>query len=417
MKTLLLSKLVAALLLVSGISYSQTTGLIFKNAQRISGSNNQVGAVYLFKGVKAGVNAKIKIDSLVGGAQVNKIDDDAGGLGYLNAWQPEVKIPSGTGNPYALFTVSFEDSITGLPKLMTSIEATAVDLDGNLALKEMMEINMGGGTASFMSLTLDISVVQMLLSKFKGVNVLGIERNGIDTSALGNMFTVTRGNITSYSVKIGATTLLANTANRQYSVYMKGFAYSNPTTLPIKFHTFTATMNGESKVDLKWTTASEINVSHFVIEKSLDGKNWDDAGVVFAYGNSHDQTDYAFVDNINSTKAAVIYYRICSVDNDQHFKHSVTRVIRIGKQEESTITLRAYPNPVTSELRVTIPSNWQNKKVVYELFHANGQIARKIEAGRSSQTENLNVNGLAAGLYIVKVSCDGEVAEQRIVKK
>jgi hypothetical protein len=416
MKTLLFSNLVAALLLLTSNAYSQTPGLVFKDQQLISGTNNQQGAVYLFKGVKAGVNATVRIDSLIGGAQVTKLDDNTGGLGYLNAWQPEIFIPAGTGSPYVLFTVNFIDSLTGLPKLMSSVEATAVDVDGNLFLKETVEINMGGGTASFMSLTLDISVIQLLFSKFKGQNLLGIERTNIDTSALGNMFTVTRGNINTYSVKIGANTLLSGSANRQYSLYMKGFTYTNPTTLPIKFHTFTATMNGDSKVDLKWTTASEINVSHFVIEKSLDGKNYGDAGIVFAYGNSHDQTDYAFVDNINGSKAGVIYYKIRSVDNDEHYKHSVTRVIRVGKEEENTISLRAYPNPVTSELRVTIPSKWQNKNVVYELYHSNGQMARKIETARSSQTENLNVNGLASGLYIVKVSCEGEIAQQKIIK-
>nr|WP_287424193.1 hypothetical protein [Candidatus Brachybacter algidus] len=49
-------------------------------------------------------------------------------------------------------------------------------------------------------------------------------------------------------------------------------------TLPVKLTAFTAILNN-NKVDLKWTTASEVNVSHFVVEKSTDGINYSDAGM------------------------------------------------------------------------------------------------------------------------------------------
>jgi hypothetical protein len=205
---------------------------------------------------------------------------------------------------------------------------------------------------------------------------------------------------------------------RLFSFYSKAFVYPINQTLPVKMESFTATlsMNGKN-ADLRWVTASEINVSHFVVEKSTDGTNYNDAGIVFANGNTTDKATYNFADNLAAIQSGIVYYRLRSVDADGKAQYSETRIIRLSKQADNNITIVTYPNPVTNELRVTIPSNWQNKKVTYELFSANGQSAKKTENASSNQTETLNVNILAPGFYIVRVTCNGETAHQKIIKK
>jgi hypothetical protein len=193
--------------------------------------------------------------------------------------------------------------------------------------------------------------------------------------------------------------------------------YSSPIILPVKLVSFSAILNNDV-VDLKWTTSSEKNVSHFEVEKSLDGKNYENSGIVFAYGNSAATLNYALTDkNININQAAVIYYRLRSVDHDGSSELSIIRSIRITKTADKGISIAAYPNPVTTELRVTIPANWQGKKVSYELFNNNGQAVVKEIATASSQTEALNVSHLSRGFYIAKITCNGEVAQQKIVKQ
>lgn len=66
-------------------------------------------------------------------------------------------------------------------------------------------------------------------------------------------------------------------------------------------------------VELKWTTASEVNNDYFIIEKSMDGFNFKVIGQVDGAGNSTVVNEYGFIDqggNSNST----IYYRIVDVD-------------------------------------------------------------------------------------------------------
>ena len=186
--------------------------------------------------------------------------------------------------------------------------------------------------------------------------------------------------------------------------------------LPVQLKYFTAQLNNNN-VDLKWVTSTEISTSHFVIEKSFDGSHFTDAGTVFAFGNTTEEKDYNFTDYINGSQDAVIFYRLRSVDVDGRFDYSATRIIRIGKQTEQAITILTYPNPVSNELRVTLPNDWQNKKVIFEIYNINGQVSKRTENTNSGQTETLNVTNLARGFYLVRASCEGQTAQQKIVKQ
>lgn len=397
-----------------------SSGLKFNNPrlETSSSTNLKKGAIYLFEDVMPNVDARLKIDSLVGNAKVTKIDDNTTGLGYKDALQPEIESGNIIGSSYAVFTISFYVANTNTPAYLQQVNATALDIDGNLTLKEFAEIRMGtGGVAKYMSTTLDISLLDMLLGKFRGTNLLGIERNGIDTTSMGNMFTAVNKNISSFTIKYGTNTLLPTNDTRQFSMYMKGFSYPSQVTLPVDIISFNAMLEGTNKVNLAWITSTEKNVSHYVVERSFDGKEFSQAGIVFSFGNTQDKMTYKFTDKVSSATGSVVYYRIRTVNIDEKQQISIIRLIRFEKENASKIAVTTYPNPVTSDLRVTIPANWQNKKVSYELIANNGRLTFRAESGNSSQTETINVSNLTAGVYMVKVTCNGETAMQKIVKQ
>jgi hypothetical protein len=215
-----------------------------------------------------------------------------------------------------------------------------------------------------------------------------------------------------YIVNPGGSAAAGSNFENNYNI---DFGYTS-TPLPITLVSFTAQLNAENTVNLKWTTVTEINVSHFEIEKSMDGINFTKAGTVSAKGNSTDVTNYTLTDKINTDQAVLIYYRLRSVDIDGKSQLSSTRIIRMNKQSEQAISIVTYPNPVSNEVRITIPANWQNKKVVYEIFNASGKMAKRVETAGSSQTETINVSSLSAGFYIVRVSFEGQTAHQKIIK-
>ncbi len=382
----------------------------------VSGTDLLVGATYKYEGVAPGIDAIVKIDSLVGGATVTKVDDNTGGLGYVEAFQPEVKPGPFAGASYAVFTVSYRITGSAVPHQMITFTLTAVDIDGNATMKEFDELGMGAGAVATYSNPSDFAVTQVNPGAFRGTNTAGVERTGIDTTSAINMLTVSNSNISSFTLKLGTTKTNTTQTVRQYGIYMKGFPYPN-LTLPVKLISFTATLNGkQDKSNLNWTTASEINVRHFEVERSLDGNNFNQVGLVFAAGNSDSKLDYSYTDDLSNVAGSIIYYRLKMVDNDGKSTYSNVRMVRIGKQNDKLITINTFPNPVSSELRVTIPNTWQNKKVNYEVYANNGQIMYRSEAAAASQTETINVGRLAPGFYIVKVSHNGETAQQKIIK-
>lgn len=191
----------------------------------------------------------------------------------------------------------------------------------------------------------------------------------------------------------------------------------NAQQLPAKLVSFNVNLNHQqTKVNLTWTTDEELNVSHFVIERSTDGQHFSKHVTVFANVNTGIKNEYIFSDSLNSLTSVVIYYRLRTVNKNGSFQLSKIRFIRLNKKTENTITILTYPNPVTNELKVTIPANWQNKKVNYELFRVNGQSVKNIENVNSSQIENINVSDLQPGMYFVRVSCEGQIAQQKLIK-
>jgi hypothetical protein len=346
------------------------------------------------------------------------LDDNANGSGFTEGFQPQITSGAVIGESYAKLKFEYFVSGTTDTASVADITLTALDIDGTSTYKEFNEIDLGpGATANYVMGSPGINLIQTGPGAFRGINSNGMTINGVDTTAKYHMFTVTNKDVSSFTVKVGIVNTQAIATYRLFSFYSKAFVYPAMGTLPVKMESFTATLNSSrTNVELKWVTASEINVSHFVVERSTNGSDFSDAGMVFAYGSTSEKATYNFPDNINAIQSDIIYYRLRTVDNDGQTKYSETRIIRIGKPGND-IKLMTYPNPVSSELRITIPAAWQNKRAVYEVIAANGQVAKRLDRANTSQTENINVSSLAPGFYIVKVSCDNQSVQQRIVKQ
>ena len=410
-------------------AHGQNQELVFKgsswdNSSPASGTD---GAKYRFPSIKTGVDAIVKIN----GRSDNKVKlstIDLTSSGYDNAFQPEIEYNNGSANSsvtwWMEFEITFVNSGNTTPVAVNNYKVTSLDIDGdNNRLHEWVAYYAPNSytletptflTASNFTQTVNGNTTTVG-KKFDGPTTSYVL--GVDTATKSIMTTLTYSSASVMKVRIGATTTGSSSqTTRMFSSWFKTFAFSSPITLPVKLAAFSAMLNTNNRVDLKWTTSYEKNVSHFVIEKSLDGRNYSDAGMVFAFGNTTSDMNYMYADNLGNSTATVVYYRLRSVDIDGKSEYSDVRVIRISKAAENNITILTYPNPVANELRITIPANWQNKQVSYELFNANGQSARKSTSSNASQTETLNVTNLAPGFYVVRVTCEGSTVQQKVVK-
>ena len=106
--------------------------------------------------------------------------------------------------------------------------------------------------------------------------------------------------------------------------------------LPVELMHFSGKQMQNSVV-LNWTTAQEINVNNFEIEKSLDAINWEQIGKQ-AGRNLTSVSNYTF--NDYSLNFGNNYYRLKIVDFDNSFEYS--EVVVINNQAMDYIV---YPNP------------------------------------------------------------------------
>lgn len=408
---------------------SSVPELVFKDPQLESGKSGADGATYRFKQVTNDVDAIMRIERR-SSSQVRITDIDLKNTGYDNAFQPRISYNNGSApsnrNWWIEFSMNFVKKGSTTPATVKTFKLTALDIDGDdNRLREY--VSFYGAHSYTLERNTSLTVTN-LLDQILGLLTPGIEFKGpardysnVSTSATNLMTTMTYSKKSGFTFRAGATTGSgsSNSTDRMYSFWFRGFDYDVPTdvTLPVKLVSFSAMLNDNDAVDLKWTTASEKNVSHFEVERSHDGKNYSKAGIVFAFGNTSEEVKYAFTDKgINANDPGVIYYRLRSIDNDGTSELSHVRSIRIGKKEEQ-LRIVAYPNPVVNELRVTIPSHWQGKKVSYELYSNNGQMLFQSVSAMGSQTETIDISRFAAGNYIVKASCGDETAHQKIIRK
>jgi hypothetical protein len=92
----------------------------------------------------------------------------------------------------------------------------------------------------------------------------------------------------------------------------------------------------------------------------------------------------------------------------------------VNNEEASSPTInsvQAYPNPAINDIYLTIPIQWQNKALVVEIFNPAGQIILKSGISNGSQIENIRTATLRPGYYIMKISCEGQTAIQKIIKQ
>jgi len=399
--------------------------LVFDNSSIESGTAGSDNAVYRFPDVNETMDALVKIKGRSSSA-VQLVSIDITNTGFNKAFQPQLdrgSVSSAT-NWWMEFQISFVNKGTSDLAEITEAFVTALDIDGNNSRLREWDAFYGNSTYTIEAATqLTMNAITGIIGQTSlvGKQFLGslTDYSGIDTSNTSLMTTLRYTNTNSITVRFGGTTTgSASSTRRMYSVWFKNFTYAVPmSTLPVKLTSFTATLNKNNKVDLKWITASEMNVSHFIIEKSTDGINYHDAAMVFAYGNTTSDKNYSYADNLGNMQDGVVYYRLRSEDVDGKTQTSETRIIKLSSKSMTTASIMTYPNPVSSELRITIPADWQSKKVSYEIYTLGGKLVNKLEKTSSSQTESVNMSSLGSGMYIVRAICNGEMAQQKIIKQ
>ncbi|MDF9795486.1 hypothetical protein OKW21_000749 [Catalinimonas alkaloidigena] len=122
--------------------------------------------------------------------------------------------------------------------------------------------------------------------------------------------------------------------------------------LPVELIHFSGHYQNRS-VYLEWTTASETNNSHFVIERAIDDFEFEIIGEMQGAGNSLSEIEYIFEDQqVSSDKESTFYYRLRQEDYDGQHKYSKN----IAVFNEISGVLNVWPTSFTDHIDISINS-------------------------------------------------------------
>lgn len=159
--------------------------------------------------------------------------------------------------------------------------------------------------------------------------------------------------------------------------------------VPLKLLYFLATKERQSN-QLLWTTSDELNVSHFQVERSNDGREFIKVGTVHA-GLSR----YSFTDR--TPPLSKNYYRLKMVDVDEKFSYSPVKLV----DNSSNFLMSAYPNPFADVLTIELPAS--EKGGVLQLFSPEGELVyEKRHVNPTNSPIVLRNLPKLRGMYILK---------------
>ncbi len=165
-------------------------------------------------------------------------------------------------------------------------------------------------------------------------------------------------------------------------------SFTKNVVIPVTWLSFNAKLDNKI-VLLDWKTATESNSSHFEVERSSNGYQFEKIGQVTAAGNSNAVTSYVFTDRL--PVKGMNYYRLKQVDLDGKFSYSETRKVEI-KTDLPLFVL--YNNPSNGSA-ITVKT--ANTGSLLGVFDMAGKKLKEIEI--VNRTQQINLSALPSGTY------------------
>ncbi|MCR9171172.1 MAG: T9SS type A sorting domain-containing protein [bacterium] len=198
------------------------------------------------------------------------------------------------------------------------------------------------------------------------------------------------------------------------------FGVAAPTSaLPIELIDISA-VGVEDHIKVVWNVASESNLSHYELERSEDGTDFELIATLDAQGNTTNTLSYQY-DDYDVRGFQHYYYQVRSVDLDGTYEYTPVVVASIdGYGEgfnENVVSL--YPNPTNSNTAVAIHAD-QQMTLSMTVMSASGQLVheQKLLLNSGNTIVNLASNQWANGVYLVELrdELSGKTITKRLIK-
>lgn len=181
--------------------------------------------------------------------------------------------------------------------------------------------------------------------------------------------------------------------------------------LPVTLVEFSA-KPAKGKTQMKWVTTNEINSSHYDVQRSNNGKDFETVGTVES-NNSVEQNIYNFTDLVSTS--SVLYYRLAMIDKDGSFAYSkiISVAINAGKSfDVQSILIR------TQDMSLNLTSTEQ-QPFSFVVTDVNGRVLLnkyvELQAGYNTLSATLPVS--AKGIYYVKMISSNSTLSKAVMRQ
>ena len=186
--------------------------------------------------------------------------------------------------------------------------------------------------------------------------------------------------------------------------------------LPIDLVSFTGKCENHT-IELEFVVGSQINNDYYTIERSVDGNEWSDVGIIQGEGNTSTQMTYKWIDD--NPMSGVNYYRLTQTDYDG--TSEIFAPVALTCEMTPIDDYSVYPNPADGLLNIDIElENYQGEGVSIEVTDINGRAVKNqiVQLKRGFNHLELDLNNIPGGIYMINfVGSRDYIKESRITKK
>lgn len=214
----------------------------------------------------------------------------------------------------------------------------------------------------------------------------------------------------------------ANNAQNQSYTLTTNFSGNNANSNTVGSNLHTGEDNDFYRINLSsgynYTITARLHDSY----NSGNGNTYSVDGL-FSYstnGNSwSDAYDDVMPGNITVNNGGSVYFHVAPYFAGETGTYlldiNITRTAQTGIEEpEALKSIQVYPNPATDLVTIDL-SNSEGSLEAYELMSMDGKLLRSEIASTSDKLIRLPLNGIASGVYVLRLTTDKGIAVRRIV--
>jgi Secretion system C-terminal sorting domain len=180
--------------------------------------------------------------------------------------------------------------------------------------------------------------------------------------------------------------------------------------LDVNLGDFSATRQRDKTVLLKWNTFSESDNSYFLIEHSVDGKEFKGIGKRLSNGNTSIGHSYDYT-HASPVKGAN-YYRLKMIDVKGKAEYSQIRRVVFGKENNS---FSIFPNPAKNKATIMLDTK-DGEELIVKIFDVAGRMVKQQIVIVKNQQSELNLYNLYTGVYSVNaIAKNGDHFKSKLI--